>query len=43
MHRNIVRFAGFDDVAYPDWRAFFQRLAAEAGRWPGPFIIDELP
>ena len=39
------RFAGFADVEYPDWRAFFQRLAAEAARaqWPGPFIIDELP
>lgn len=39
------RFAGFADVEYPDWRAFFERLAAEAvrSRWPGPFIIDELP
>ena len=39
------RFAGFADVEYADWRAFFERLAAEAARsqWPGPFIIDELP
>ena len=39
------RFAGFADVEYPDWRAFFERLAEEAARtqWPGPFIIDELP
>lgn len=39
------RFAGFADVEYPDWRAFFERLGAEAARaqWPGPFIIDELP
>ena len=39
------RFAGFADVEYPDWRAFFERLAAEAARtqWPGPFVIDELP
>ena len=39
------RFSGFADVEYPHWRAFFERLAAEAARthWPGPFILDELP
>ncbi len=39
------RFPGFADVEYPDWRAFLERLAAEAARsrWSGPFIIDELP
>ena len=39
------RFSGFADVEYPDWRAFFERLAAEAAltNWPGPFILDELP
>ena len=39
------RFPGFADVEYPDWRAFFERLAAEAARanWRGPFILDELP
>lgn len=40
-----ARFSGFADVEYPDWRAFFERLAAEAARthWQGPFILDELP
>ena len=39
------RFPGFDDVEYPDWRAFLSRLAAEAtaANWPGPFVLDELP
>ncbi len=39
------RFSGFADVEYPDWRAFFERVAAEAAltNWPGPFILDELP
>ena len=39
------RFSGFADVEYPDWRSFFRRLAAAAAdaRWPGPFILDELP
>lgn len=39
------RFPGFADVEYPDWQAFFARLAAEAARanWRGPFILDELP
>ena len=39
------RFPGFDDVDYPDWRAFLSRLAAEAtaANWPGPFVLDELP
>ena len=39
------RFPHFADVEYPNWRAFFARLSAEADRtgWPGPFVIDELP
>ena len=39
------RFPDFADVEYPNWRAFFARLSAEADRssWPGPFVIDELP
>lgn len=39
------RFAGFDDVEYPDWRSFFQRLANDArqANWRGPVVIDELP
>lgn len=39
------RFPGFADVEYPDWRAFFARLAAEAAsaNWRGAFILDELP
>ena len=40
-----TRFSGFDDVEYPDWRSFFQRLANDArqANWPGPVVIDELP
>lgn len=40
-----ARFPGFADVDYPDWRSFFERLAAEATKahWPGPLILDELP
>ena len=39
------RFSGFADVEYPDWRSFFGRVAGAAAdsRWPGPFILDELP
>ena len=39
------RFPGFADVDYPDWRSFLSRLAGEANgnRWPGPFVLDELP
>ena len=39
------RFAGFADVEYPHWRAFFARLGSEAAAadWRGPFILDELP
>ena len=39
------RFPGFDDVEYPDWRTFFQRLRSDArqAQWPGPFVLDELP
>lgn len=38
-------FAGFDEVEYPDWRAFFGALsrAAEAIGYKGPIVIDELP
>ncbi len=38
-------FAGFDEVEYPDWRAFFGALtrAAEAKGCKGPIVIDELP
>ena len=40
-----VRFPGFADVEYPDWRSFFERLTADAAqaRWPGPVILDEIP
>ena len=39
------RFPGFAAVEYPDWRSLLDRLGAEAAaaRWPGPFILDELP
>ena len=39
------RFPGFASVEYPDWRSFLDRLRAEAAaaKWPGPFILDELP
>ena len=40
-----ARFPGFNDVEYPDWRSFFQRLATDArqANWHGPMVIDELP
>ena len=40
-----TRFPGFNEVAYPDWRALLQRLDREAASqgWQGPLIIDELP
>ena len=40
-----TRFPEFDDVEYPDWRAFLQRLAGDARQagWPGPVVLDELP
>jgi AAA+ ATPase superfamily predicted ATPase len=36
---------GFSDVEYPDWEAFFSRLARDAiqAKWRGPLVIDELP
>ena len=39
------RLEGFDAVEYPDWRALFDRLAADARsrRFRGPVVIDELP
>ncbi|MDA0578642.1 MAG: ATP-binding protein [Verrucomicrobia bacterium] len=38
-------FKGFDEVAYPDWRALLDRLAREAAaqRWRGPLVFDEFP
>jgi uncharacterized protein len=40
-----VRFPGFADVEYRDWRALFARLAGEAraAHWRGPGVFDELP
>ena len=40
-----VRFPGFADVDYRDWRALLVRLAADAraARWRGPVVFDELP
>lgn len=40
-----ARLPGFADVAYPDWRGLFARLArdAAAAGWRGPLILDELP
>jgi len=39
------RFAGFADVAYPDWRSLLRAVAREADRaaWRGPLVIDEVP
>ncbi len=36
---------GFSEVEYPDWTAFFMRLARDAlqKKWRGPLVIDELP
>jgi AAA+ ATPase superfamily predicted ATPase len=36
---------GFADVEYPEWRALFSRVAAEARSrgFHGPLVIDELP
>jgi AAA+ ATPase superfamily predicted ATPase len=38
-------FPGFADVQYPDWAGLLTRLArdAQAARWSGPLVIDELP
>ncbi|MDD8026160.1 MAG: ATP-binding protein [Acidobacteriota bacterium] len=43
--RIADKFAGFNEVDYPDWHSLFARLAREAQQalWPGPIIIDELP
>lgn len=40
-----VRFPGFADVEYRDWRALLTRLAADAraAGWRGPVVFDELP
>ncbi len=40
-----MRFPGFADVEYPDWRSLLDRLSSECQKraWRGPFIIDELP
>lgn len=36
---------GFASVQYPDWGAFFSRLAKEIehAKWRGPLVIDEFP
>ena len=38
-------FPNFADVTYPDWASLFARFSreAEAARWFGPLVIDELP
>lgn len=40
-----AKLSGFSEVEYPDWGALFTRLLrdAEAARWRGPLVIDELP
>lgn len=40
-----ARLPGFSQVEYPDWRALFDRLSADAAarRFRGPVVIDELP
>lgn len=40
-----TRFAGFDEVEYPDWPSLLGRLDREAAAldWRGPLIVDELP
>ena len=40
-----ARLPGFAAVDYPDWTSLLTRLArdAEAARWRGPLIFDELP
>jgi AAA+ ATPase superfamily predicted ATPase len=40
-----ARFAGFDQVHYPDWRSLLGRISAEAMHqwWRGPLIVDEFP
>lgn len=39
------QMAGFGDVVYPDWRTLLTRIAqqAQAAKWRGPLILDELP
>jgi AAA+ ATPase superfamily predicted ATPase len=39
------RLPGFAEVEYRDWRSLLSRLAreAQAARWRGPVIFDELP
>ncbi len=39
------KFSGFNDVVYPNWRAFLNAVAKEAERnhWSGPIIFDEFP
>jgi AAA+ ATPase superfamily predicted ATPase len=40
-----VRFPGFADVDYRDWRSLLARLTldARAAAWRGPLVFDELP
>lgn len=40
-----TRFAGFDEVEYPNWQSLFRRLDQESAKinWRGPLIVDEFP
>jgi AAA+ ATPase superfamily predicted ATPase len=40
-----LRFPGFGEAAWPDWRTLLRALAREATRtlWRGPLVLDELP
>lgn len=40
-----LRFPGFGEAAWPDWRALLRALSREATRtgWRGPLVLDELP
>lgn len=40
-----LRFPGFGEARWPDWKTLLRSLAREATRtqWRGPLILDELP
>jgi hypothetical protein len=40
-----VRFPGFGETEYADWKSLFRRLSREASAlsWRGPLVIDEFP
>lgn len=40
-----LRFPGFGEATWPDWRTLLRSVAREATRtlWRGPLILDELP